>query len=389
MCRIRFLPVTAFLFLAPLLRADDNDGKSLSNVKLVRVPNGGLQPQAVTDQSGIHVVYFQGDPKAGDLYYAKLDSVKLTFGRPIRVNSQPGSAVAVGNIRGAHVAVGSEGRVHVAWMGSSVAEPKAPKGGSPMLYSRLNDARTAFEPQRNVIENAEGLDGGGSIAAHGQTVCVFWHAGPHGKGEEARKIWMRVSRNGGKTFERGEIQVNDDSTGVCGCCGMRGFIHDSGTPVALYRSATNRVNRDTYLAFAPAGSKGIRSVKLHDWRVNVCPMSSFSLAGADKHAIAAWETDGQVYFSKLDISKENPIITQPEAVPGATGRRKHPIAASGNRGHIVVWTEGMGWNRGGSLAWQVYDNDNRPTADRGRANGVPTWSLVAVAAAGERFVIVY
>lgn len=388
MCRIRFLLVTACLFLAPLLRADDNNGKSLSNVKLVRVPNGGLQPQAVTDLSGIHVVYFQGDPKAGDLYYAKLDPVALTFGKPIRVNSQPGSAVAVGNIRGAHVAVGSEGRVHVAWMGSSVAEPKAPKGGSPMLYSRLNDARTAFKPQRNVIEVAEGLDGGGSIAARGQTVCVFWHAGPHGKGEESRKIWMRISRDGGQTFERGEFQLNDDNTGVCGCCGMRGFTHDSGTPVALYRSATNRVNRDTYLAFSPAGRKGVRSVKLHDWRVNICPMSSFALAGADQHIIAAWETDGQIYFSKLDINKEDPIITAPESVPGATGKRKHPVVASNNRGHIVVWTEGMGWNRGGSLAWQVYDN-NRPTADRGRANDVPTWSLVAVATAGERFVIIY
>jgi hypothetical protein len=37
--------------------------------------------------------------------------------------------------------------------------------GSPMLYSRLNDAHTAFEPERNVMTRTFGLDGGGTIAA--------------------------------------------------------------------------------------------------------------------------------------------------------------------------------------------------------------------------------
>jgi DNA-binding beta-propeller fold protein YncE len=34
-----------------------------------------------------------------------------------------------------------------------------------MLYARLDDAGTAFEPQRNLIQVAAGLDGGGSVAA--------------------------------------------------------------------------------------------------------------------------------------------------------------------------------------------------------------------------------
>src|SRR6516164_4111973 len=41
-------------------------------VSLVRVPNGGIQPQAVIGPGGIlHVLYFAGDPKAGDLFYAR------------------------------------------------------------------------------------------------------------------------------------------------------------------------------------------------------------------------------------------------------------------------------------------------------------------------------
>ena len=40
----------------------------------------------------------EGDPKAGDLFYTKRPADAPGFARPIRVNSQAGSAVAVGNI---------------------------------------------------------------------------------------------------------------------------------------------------------------------------------------------------------------------------------------------------------------------------------------------------
>jgi hypothetical protein len=34
-----------------------------------------------------------------------------------------------------------------------------------MLYTRLNDVSTTFDPERNVMLHSFGLDGGGSIAA--------------------------------------------------------------------------------------------------------------------------------------------------------------------------------------------------------------------------------
>jgi hypothetical protein len=55
----------------------------------------------------------------------------------LRVNSQQGSAIAAGAIRGAHLAVGRNGRVHVAWNGSSTgptarsAQPGNAPGQSP------------------------------------------------------------------------------------------------------------------------------------------------------------------------------------------------------------------------------------------------------------------
>ena len=77
--------------------------------------------------------------------------------------------------------------------------------------------------------------------------------------------------------------------------------------------------------------------------------------------------------------------------PDLAKLRKHPAVAANRQGEtILVWTEGMAWSKGGDLAWQVFDKEGKPTADKGRAKGVPAWSLVAVFARPEGgFTVVY
>lgn len=172
-------------------------------VTLMPTPNGGIQPQAVVDSQGVvHLIYYKGDPQAGDLFYARMKSGEIRFSAPIRINSQPGSAIAMGTIRGAQIALGAEDRVHVAWNGSNKAEPKGP-GGSPMLYTRLDAAGMSFEPQRNLITWAGGLDGGGTLAANRTgDVYVAWHADPGQGGEDKRAVYLARSSDNGKTFGR-------------------------------------------------------------------------------------------------------------------------------------------------------------------------------------------
>src|SRR5207253_8982029 len=104
-------------------------------------------------------------------------------GSPRRVNSQPGSAIATGTIRGAKLAVAPDGRVHVAWNGSNAAQPASPvdpatgKAGAAMLYTRMDARGERFEPQRSVITRTTGVDGGGAIATDTDGhVFVAWHA---------------------------------------------------------------------------------------------------------------------------------------------------------------------------------------------------------------------
>jgi hypothetical protein len=284
------------------------------DISLVRVPNGGIQPQAVMDRSGkLHLLYYSGDPAGGDLYYVNSSDAGRTWSAPLRVNSQAGIAVAAGTIRGGQIAIGKNGRVHVAWNGSSKAEPKGSinpesgQPGAPMLYSRLNDSHNAFEAERNLMTHTFGLDGGGTIAADSAGhisaghIYVAWHGKTPGamSGEAGRQVWIAKSDDDGKTFSA-EQPAWRDPTGACGCCGIAIHANSKGTVRVLYRSATKNIHRDIYALTSHDYAKSFDGRKLHPWEINACPMSSMAFSEAGGKIERAWETGGQVYFKNLE-----------------------------------------------------------------------------------------
>ncbi len=359
--------------------------RAAGSVELVRVPNGGIQPEVAVDRAGVvHMVYLAGEPAAANVFYVRSPDGGKTFARAVRVNSQDGSAIATGTIRGAQMAIGRNGRLHIAWNGSDKALPKPPvnprtkRAGMPMLYARSNATATAFEPQRNVISQTTNLDGGGSIAADERGgVYVAWHAHPASGegGEEARRVWIARSTDDGSTFGR-ELPVSDASTGVCGCCALRLVGSARGELHLLYRSATDMVHRDIYSLVSRDQGRTFEGGRVHEWKIGACPMTSMAIV-AGRRVLYAWETDGQVYFTAAegtDPPKAPPVTTTSESM-----RRKHPrLAVTPNGAVLLAWTEGTAWGRGGSLAWQVFGPDGRPTAVKGAESGVPVWSFPAV-----------
>jgi len=364
------------IFLAWAAHAAEID--HVHKVTLMRVPGGGIQPQVALDAAGtVHMVYYKGDPGHGDLYYVRSRNSDATFSTPLRVNTTPESAVAAGNIRGAHIAIGRNGRVHVAWNGSHSLILGAAYGKEPMLYARLNDAGTAFERQRNLIQVAYGLDGGGSVAADATgNVYVVWHAPvPGTEGEGNRRVWMARSTDDGATFER-ERPVWDHPTGACGCCGLKAFADRSGALYVLYRSATEVVHRDIYLLISRDRGRTFEGTDISKWNVGACVMSSESFAETSLGVLAAWETEKQAYYGRVDPASGR--MSPPVGAPGTGANRKFPTVAGNAEGEtLFAWTEGMGWKKGGSLAWQIYDKSGKPTAEQGKVDGVPVWSLVA------------
>jgi hypothetical protein len=359
---------------------------------VLRTPDRGIQPQAVVDAKGVlHLIYFKGKEAEGDLFYVRREPDKDKFSEPIRVNSQEASAIATGTIRGGHIALGKDGRVHVAWNGSGKARPQAPNNGNPMLYSRLDETSKAFEPQRNLMKQTYILDGGGTVGADEKgNVYVAWQARKVGSeaGEANRQVWVAKSTDDGKTFST-EVLANKQPTGACGCCGMRGFVDSKGALHLLYRSASGGT-RDMYLLSSKDQAKSFQSSMLQKWKIDICPMSSEAFAEGPKGVLAAWQTEEQVYFATLKPGTNE--IGKPQGAPGTGPKRKHPALAVNDKGEtILVWTEGTEWNKGGSLAWQVYDAAGKPTEQKGRLDGgVPVWGLPTVVAtpAGE-FIIIH
>jgi hypothetical protein len=363
-------------------------------VRAIHPPDGGIHPQVQADSRGrAHLIYFKGDPRHGDIYYVRSDDAGALWGKPIRVNSQPDSVVIIGTIRGPHIAIGRDDRPHIAGMGSDKAEPKAAGKQAPMLYTRLNDAGNAFEAQRNVIANHPGLDGGGSIAAdHAGNVYVAWHAPDKGEAEEDRQVWLARSRDDGKTFEPEHAAI-PKKTGVCGCCGLNIIARDDGRVVIVFRSASEMVHRDVHVLTSRDFGQTFAIAAVDPWNVGKCVMSTAALALRVDHVLAAWETKEQVQLASFgDVPSPSPTPREPSGMPGRAKERKHPsIAVNANGEYVVAWTEGTGWNKGGVVAWQLFDAAGQPVRGQaGRAGGLEPWSLPAVLAAPDgAFTIIY
>jgi hypothetical protein len=106
-------------------------------------------------------------------------------------------------------------------------------------------------------------------------------------------------------------------------------------------------------------------------------MTSMSMAASGRRVLAAWETDGQVFFK--DVAGFAAASPRAPAGGSPAARRKHPRLAFAPDGSLLmVWTEGTAWNKGGSLAWQLYDAAGQPSGPSGTRPGVPTWSVGAV-----------
>src|SRR6185295_13114372 len=81
----------------------DTQRAAVPAVRVVRAPDGGIQPQLMADERGVvHLIYFKGDASAGDVFYCTSRDSCESFSAPIRVNSQSGSVLAIGSVRGAH-----------------------------------------------------------------------------------------------------------------------------------------------------------------------------------------------------------------------------------------------------------------------------------------------
>ena len=360
----------ATCLMGPWLRTE-----AAGRVVVERLPEGWLQPRVASGPDGtLHRVCLAGDPKASDILYSFRRPHATDWSRPVRVNQQPGSAIAIGTIRGPEIAIGQGGRVHVAWNGSSKTRPTLPNT-TPLLCARWDPDSGAFAHEAAVNAGTRHLDGGGAIAADASgRVWVFWHASPDGApdGEASRRVFMAASTNAGVAFAPGQ-PISPPERGACGCCGLAARVDRTGSLHALFRAASADGNRDMVLLSSHDAGATFAAGTVDRWKSNQCPMSLPGLADAKDGILAAWESGRRVLWHTVA-----PGHLGPPSEPMGSGTRKHPVAISEPTGRtLVVWSEGTGWQKGGAVEWQLHDPLGRPEGTVERREGLPPWSRPA------------
>lgn len=353
-----------------------------AEVRLERVPEGGMQPQIATARDGtLHLIYLHGDPRGCDVRHVTKKPGASAWSTPRTINSTPHSAIAAGTIRGAQIAIGRDGSPHIVWNGPGDHKRGIP---APLFYSRSLNGGGSFEPQRDLRAGTQALDGGASIAASPQgAVFVVWHGAPAGAepGEINRRVYVLKSTDNGRTFATPQI-ANAADPGVCACCSLKAFITPGGELFTLYRAARDKTQRDVVLMTSRDGGATFQHRDIGRWAIHACPMSSFSAISDGAHTRGAWEAEGKVYTALLDAGSD--------ALAVSGGKARHPSLAINEQGEtLITWSIGTGWQKGGQLGWLVLDPSGRPTPQHGTQSGIPVWGFTAAYAEGGSFTILY
>jgi hypothetical protein len=356
---------------------------SAVDVRPERVPEGGLQPDALVDAQGrVHLIYLSGDPKAADIHSVSRESGRGEWSRPQTVNSEAGAAVALGSVRGARLALGGSGILHVVWNGSSKV-PTTASGSAPLLYSRSKPSGEGFEPQRALGGKTRHLDGGAAVAADGKgTVWVVWHAAlptpPAGGDDEThRAVFLSVSRDEGGTFDAPR-RIDPPGMGVCACCALDAGIGPDGSGWVLVRGAAGKSQRGMQLLTAGAGALKFERRSLDSWDLNQCPLSTTRLGWAGGSPVAVWLSEGRIRLGQMGQTDRTNGGDRVRAVSEPGRKANHPVLVplGGSGSLLVAWTEGTAWQRGGDLAWRTVGSDASQDSPVQRLPGVPVWGSV-------------
>ena len=351
--------------LLPLLSCGGGPTELSETVSLLRLPEGARLPRAVVDDSGtVHVVYVQGEPRAGDLLYVNRAPGEADWSEPRHVNSEPGTVVGIGPIDGGQIALGKDGRLHVVWF---------KLGRTEFLYTRTTEDRTGFEPQF-AIAAGEGVEAGPSIAADREgNLYVFWHTG--GPPDAERSVFMTVSRDDGQTFSAAR-PVNGEQEGACDCCALQAMTDEEGAVYVSYRGAGENVRRGQRLLTSLDGGATFTDELIDLWEINACPISTTTLARGPEGMAVSWETEGRVFFSATGKLQQT---ASPAGEMAA--RRKNPAVAVNHRGEtLLAWGDGFGWQSGGTFHWQLFDASGAPLGEPGTGPEIPEGSFAAVVA---------
>lgn len=331
-------------------------------VSTMPIPSEGKRARTLTGPDGTTHVIFN---KMGNIYYTSKEASGTTFKEPIRVNSIEKSA-AVGDI-----AIGGDGSVHVFFHGNifyirDQIKSENRKMRAPDIryafYSRLDPGSQSFSRQEEMADGVWGFDGGCTISADQRGNVYLFVGGTKQPGkEDTRRIYLRHSSDGGKSFSKS--RAIDPKMGVCMCCHLKSSIGPNGEVLLAYRVAVKSVDRDSFVLVSKDQGQSFSKSALDKWKLRACPGSAYSFTSTEDSVFVSWRNQDDVYFR---INDSDQFISP----PGKEFKRRAAVLASNDKGHVVIaWAEGENFNKPHHLRWQVYDAQGNKVGDLGKKDG--------------------
>ena len=365
-------------------------------VSTVKLPYGGIRPQAAIDASGIIHIVQSESAKRGDLVYLKFDPETKEFSKPIPVLN-----TAKGMAAGFNMTVSSDGRVHVI-IRPNPRYSKLAMGVNAydemfnskqrffvlryMLHTRLNDEGTAFETEKNIIGKTMGFEGVGSVVAEpdSKIVYAFW-AGQLKPGPEMeRDMYMAFSQNEGRDWSEPK-KLSVDIQGNCRCCPIHASMDQRGHLFVVYRNSVKTSptswNKNTYVLKSTNKGKTWTKKLIQKWENCGCPGAIYSMSHSTTRTLVGFRTRG---ISSFADANDPSFIIQ---APNSGNASSRPIVSTNKNGEIVFcWIEGQ------DVVWQAYNKDGRVMKNlKGRLKGkAAKWSNGSlVATARNNFILFY
>jgi hypothetical protein len=338
----RMIFALALINLGCLSAMEAGDGKK--SVITVAAPHNCQPIAARCDSAG--AIHLLCDSPEGPQYARSTDGGK-TFSRAVplvdRASQKPGLEFTSWDL-----AVGADGRVHVA-LGTNAWKLKLPKDQWGFYYARLDPGEESFTPVQNINHKpSEGF----SLAADDRgNVSACWLSD---------RLYANVSHDNGTSFEPA-VEI-DASFNPCNCCTTACTYAADGRLAILYREETDN-DRDMFLALWDQRRNQVtrRPVSSTPWKTDSCPMTYYSISATPEGFVAAWPTQDQIYFARLD--RDGEALSPGEVkTPGASGMRTGLLSLANRDGDMLV-----AWKKDSQLGWQLYDERARPIGRPGSA----------------------
>jgi hypothetical protein len=364
-------------------------------VTTVKLPYGGIRPQAAIDKDGIVHIIQSNSKVRGELIYVKHVPGQAEFSKPVTVLRDAPAMAA-----GYNMSVGKNGRVHVL----TRPNPKYSKltlGAEEfdamfkskarffvlryMLHSRLNDEGNAFEKETNIVGDTIGFEGVGAVVAdqNSSNVYAFWPGQLAPGPEMERDMYMAISADEGKSWSAPE-KLDIDIQGNCRCCPIQATMDASGSIYLVYRNSVKTSptswDKDTFLMVSKDTGKTWTKTLVQKWENCGCPGAPYSMATSKDGVYFGFSTRATSAFAKVS----EPLKVIPAMSSGKSSTR--PMVATNGNGEVL-----FSWVEAQDVAWQVFDTDgNALPNSKGRLDKVSAkWSNPAVIATASGDFVLY